>query len=288
MLSSIFLQLIRLLSLFPSGVHYRLADGFGVLIALIPNRTRRLIKQNIRLCFPQQSDEVQKKLIRDTITHSSYSTFELAAIWCWRAERVLARVNESSISAAFAQSGGGRIVIVPHLGCWEVVSLWLAAQGNLMSLYKPQRDPGIDNFILKARSRNGAQLVATNSSGLRQLSRGLKQGKTAMILPDQRPKKNKTSHLSAFFGIPAPTSPLIHNLCKRIDCDVFIATALRQQKPGGFDLVIEKLDQDILGSDLQSSLDYMNSSIEELIKTCPQQYQWGYARFPWSTYRTGR
>ena len=288
MLSSVFLKFIRLLSYFPAGVHYRLADGFGVLLAIIPNRTRRLIKQNIRLCFPQESNEAQKKLIRDTITHSSYSTFELACIWCWNVERVLDRINESKICEAFHNSSRGRIVIVPHLGCWEVVNLWLAAQGNLMSLYKPQRDPGIDAFILNARSRNGAQLLATNSTGLRQLSRGLKQGKTAMILPDQRPKKNKTSHLSAFFGLQAPTTPLIHNLCKRIECDVFIATALRQQKPGGFDLVIEQLDQNILRSDLQSSLDYMNGSIEALVKTCPQQYQWGYARFPWSTYRTGR
>jgi KDO2-lipid IV(A) lauroyltransferase len=287
-LSSVFLKLIRLLSYFPAGVHYRLADGFGVLLAIIPNRTRRLIKQNIRLCFPQDSDDIQKKLIRETITHSSYSIFELAAVWCRNVERVLDRVNESKICDAFHNSSRGRIVIVPHLGCWEVVNLWLAGQGTLMSLYKPQRNPVIDTFILNARSRNGAQLLATNITGLRQLSRGLKQGKTAMILPDQRPKENKTSHLSSFFGIPAPTTPLIHNLCKRIECDVFIATALRQQKPGGFDLVIEQLDQDILRSDLQSSLDYMNGSIEALVKTCPQQYQWGYARFPWSTYRTGR
>lgn len=234
------------------------------------------------------SDDAQKKLIRETITHSSYSTFELAAIWCWQVDRILRQVDDSKISDAFAKSSRGRIVIVPHLGCWEVVNLWLAEQGNLMSLYKPQREPDIDSFILGARSRNGAQLLATNTAGLRQLSRGLKQGKTAIILPDQRPKKNKTSHLSAFFGLQAPTTPLIHNLCKRIDCDIFIATALRQQKPGRFDLVIEQLDQNILRSDLQSSLDYMNGRIEELIKTRPQQYQWGYARFPWSTYRTGR
>ncbi|NNE64141.1 MAG: hypothetical protein HKN34_08660, partial [Gammaproteobacteria bacterium] len=82
--------------------------------------------------------------------------------------------------------------------------------------------------------------------------------------------------------------PLIHNLCKRIDCDTFIATALRQRISGEFDLVIEQLDQNILSSDLQSSLDYMNGQIEALIKTQPEQYQWGYARFPWSTYRTGR
>ena len=107
-----------------------------------------------------------------------------------------------------------------------------------------------------------------------------------MILPDQRPKKDKTRNLSNFFGYPAPTTPLIHNLCNRIDCDVFIATAFRDTEAGRFNINVKTLDQRKLAAEQQNSLDYMNAEIEALIRQHPEQYQWGYSRFKRSTYRS--
>jgi len=149
----------------------------------------------------------------------------------------------------------------------------------LISLYKPQTNPTVDQFVLNARSRNGAKLLPIDTSGLRQLSRGLKQGKTAMILPDQRPKKDKARIMANFFGHEAPTTPLIHNLCKRIDCDIFLATIFRESSDKAFQLNLYELDHEKLSADQQASLDYLNEQIEALIKQRPEQYQWGYSRF---------
>lgn len=243
------------------------------------------MRQNIQLCFPGLGESEQGNLIRATLRHSLYTTFELAAIWCWPVGKVLNRVNQENICETFRQSNKGRIVIVPHLGNWEVVNLWLAREGNYMALYKPQTNQSYDEFILNARSRNGAQMLAIDASGLRQLNRGLKQRKTAMILPDQRPRKRRAQSMSSFFGHEAPTSPLIYNLCNKMDCDVFIATAFRDRKSARFVIDIEALDRSKLASDQQSSLDYMNNTIENLIKKKPEQYQWGYSRFRRSVYR---
>ena len=265
---------------------YRIADFCSLLVRLIPNRTSKLIRQNIRLCF---ADEDSKQLYRSTTRQTCYSVLELAAVWCWPAEKILARITSANIAESFIQSNNqskkGRIVIAPHLGSWELLNLWLAEQGNLISLYKPQPNAGVDRFVLNARSRNGAHLISIDASGLRQLSRGLKQGKTAMILPDQRPKKSKARVMANFFGHEAPTTPMIHNLCNRIDCDIFLASIFRDRASASFELTLLELDRDKIAADQQSSLDYLNSEIETLIKQRPEQYQWGYSRFQRSTYR---
>lgn len=219
-----------------------------------------------------------------TIKHTCYSVLELAAVWCWPTDKILARITSTNVCDSFAKSKKGRIIIVPHLGSWELLNLWLASQSDILCLYKPQANPSVDQFILKARSRNGAKMLPIDSSGLRQLNRGLKQGKTAMILPDQRPKKDNARVMANFFGQQAPTTPLIHNLCKRIDCDVFLATVFRERSTVSFSINLEPLQNDRLASDQQLSLDYMNGEIEKLIRRSPEQYQWGYSRFRRSTY----
>jgi len=227
-----------------------------------------------------------RTLCRETLKHSCYFACELAAIWCWPIEKVLAMTVSTNVCKSFASSQKSRIVIVPHLGNWELLNLWLASQYEFMSLYKPQDNPSTDQFVFNARSRNGAVLLPVDAPGLKQLSKGLRQGRNAMILPDQRPKKGKARILSKFFGYPAPTTPLIHSLCKRLDCDVFLATAFRDVGSGQFDITVKALELNKLSQDQQTSLDYMNSEIEALTRQHPEQYQWGYSRFKRSTYRS--
>ncbi|MDX8398884.1 MAG: hypothetical protein R8K20_01390 [Gallionellaceae bacterium] len=261
---------------------YRIADFCSLLVRLIPNKTSKVIRQNIHLCFAEQGTE---QLYRSTIRQICYSALELAAVWCWPAEKILARIINKDICESFSQSRKARIVIAPHLGSWELLNLWLASQGDLISLYKPRSNTRVDQFVLKTRSRNGAHLVPINASGLRQLSLSLKQGKTAMILPDQRPKKKKVRVMAKFFGLDAPTTPMIHNLCSRIDCDIFLASIFRDRANASFELTLLELDHDRIAADQQSGLDYLNSEIEALIKQAPEQYQWSYRRFKPSAYR---
>ncbi len=277
---------LKLASVFPLAIQYRIADFVSLFVSAIPNRNTRLISQNIQICFVDYEDKSKKELYHKTIKHSCYSLFELAAVWCWPADKILARISGENICDSFTQSKKGRVVIAPHLGNWELLNLWLAGQSDLICLYKPRLNSSVDQFVLNARSRNGATMLPISASGLRQLSRGLRQGKTAMILPDQRPKKNKVRVMSSFFGQDAPTTPLIHNLCSRIDCDVFLATIFRERSSNSFSLNIEALDNSKLASDQQQSLDYMNREIENLIRRRPEQYQWGYARFLRSVYRS--
>lgn len=263
-----------------------LADACAFILGLFPNQLSRMTRANICLCFSEYSTAEKKQLVQSSLRHTCRSFVELAATWCWSAQDLLASCEESDICPTFWQSSRGKIIIAPHLGSWETLNIWLAAQGPSMSLYKARKkQPALNQFMINARSRNGASLVSTKTGGLRTLLKGLQQGNALMLLPDQRPSRNKAKTESRFFGFPAPTTTLVQALANRQQCDLFIAAAFRNVQGTGFSIRLQALDSEKLSGDLETSADYMNTQIEQWVRECPEQYQWAYRRFTTKTYK---
>ena len=258
---------------------YRLGDVMAVGLANTPNQVSRQARQNIALCFPEMAAGKRRQLYRETMRQTCYSVAELAAVWCWPTQRVEKKITSIDICDGFEQSARGRIILAPHLGSWETLAVWLGGHADAMFLYKRRKNRSVDAFVKQARARSGGVPVSTKKSGLRQALIGLKRGASLMILPDQKPSSNKARIASSYFGLPAPTTTLVQNLCSKLDCDVFIAVAYRSQPAGEFRLSIEQLEHARLAADDAASADYMNEQIEQRVRRQPEQYQWGYRRF---------
>ena len=277
-------HLLELLSRLPLGGLYRLGDLVGFVLRNTPNQVSRQARQNIELCFADRELAERQRLYRECMRHTCYAMTELAAVWCWPVERVLARITSADVCAEFETSNKSRIILAPHLGSWEMLAVWLGRHCDIIMMYKRRKNRGIDRFALEARARSGGSLVPTKKRGLRQLLVGLKKGKDLMILPDQKPGGRKAFIEATFFGFSAPTTTLVHSLCSKIDCDVFIADMCRSQPPGEFSLQIRPLEHARLAADDAGSAQYMNDAIEALVRRHLEQYQWGYRRFHKSVY----
>ena len=57
--------------------------------------------------------------------------------------------------------GQGTVAIVPHFGTWEVMNAWLSLHVAPVIMYKPGKDPGVDQFVRQARGRLKANMVST-------------------------------------------------------------------------------------------------------------------------------
>ena len=265
---------------------YRLAECIALVIRLIPNQVSKQTRDNIKLCFSDLTQAEQKQLYRDSIRHTCYSMTELASVWCWPADKILARVTSLDICPEFDQSTKSKIILAPHLGSWEMLVIWLGRACDAMILYKRRKNRTLDRFILDSRARTGGTPVPTKKRGLRKLLVGLKKGENLMILPDQKPAANKGRIKSHFFDASAPTTKLVQTLCAKVDCDVFMATISRSDPPGEFGLRIERLEHSRLAADETDSAQYMNDQIEQRCRLHLEQYQWGYRRFTSSAYET--
>ncbi len=265
---------------------YRLGDFLALLVGNIPNRVSRTARQNIALCFPELDVGAQRRLYRQAIRQTCYCAVELAAVWCWPIDKIQKLITQVEICDSFDQSTRGRIILLPHLGSWETLAVWLGQRSNVMYLYKQNKNKAIDAFVKQARARTGGIPVPTKKHGLRQLLVGLKRGGSVVILPDQRPRPNKVQIASTFFGLSAPTTTLVQNLCSKLDCDVFIAVVYRNAAAGEFRLCIEPLERTCLAGDKIESALYMNQQIEQRVLQAKEQYQWGYRRFSKQVYES--
>lgn len=277
---------LELLSHTSLRFQYRLGDVLAFLLSRTPNQLSKQVRENIHLCFGDQDRRELQRLYRETISQTCYTMTELAAVWCWPAERVLQQLTSISICEEFERSTRGRIILAPHLGSWETLAVWLGKHCNAMFLYKRRKNKALDDFVRAARARSGGTPVPTKKHGLRKLLIGLKQGGTLMILPDQKPSANKARIDAEFFGAGAPTTTLVQNLCNKVECDVFIANICRSSPPGEFSLSIRPLEYARLAADEAQSAQYMNDQIEALARPQLAQYQWGYRRFSNSAYKT--
>jgi KDO2-lipid IV(A) lauroyltransferase len=263
---------------------YRLGDLLSLVLRNTSNQVSRQARENIDLCFAELDRREQQRLYRESIRHTCYAMTELPAVWCWPVERVLERITATDICEEFFQSSRNRIILVPHLGSWETLGVWLGRHCDVIMLYKRRKNRQAESFIRQARARSGGNLAPTMKYGLRQLMIGMREGKSLVILPDQKPSGSKACIDSSFFGASARTTTLVHSLCRKFDCDVFIANVSRSEPAGEFSLQIRSLEHARLAAGSVSSAQYMNDQIETLVRQHPTQYQWGYRRFDSAAY----
>jgi len=265
---------------------YRLGRLTAFILAWTPNQVSRQARQNIDLCFPQLSKAERRQLYHESIRHTCYAGFELAALWCWPSARIESHITQIDVCDSFMQTTRGRIILLPHLGSWETIGIWLGERINVMYLYKRRKNKAVDAYVRAARSRTGGVPLPTKKAGLRQMLTGLRRGDSLVILPDQKPPINKARITSTFFGHRAPTTTLVQNLCSKLDCEVFIAVVYRIIPKGELGLRIEPLERERLAADEVDSAAYMNEQIEQRVRRYKEQYLWCYRRFSNQVYES--
>jgi KDO2-lipid IV(A) lauroyltransferase len=251
----------------------------GQYLARSDSASGRVTRENLRLCMPQLPASERELLARASLVETARAMLETGAVWLrdyrWVERRIVAVEGLELAQAALADARG-LIILAPHLGNWEVLGLYLSTLGPITSLYQPPDNPVLEQIVRHSREKVGATLVPTNRQGVTALLKTLKSGGFTAILPDQVPEPSGGA-FAPFFGVPALTMTLVHNLVQRTHSQVLMAYARRV--PGGFVIVFRHAAEGIGGDDEQRSLAQLNSSIEACVRAVPAQYQWEYKRF---------
>jgi KDO2-lipid IV(A) lauroyltransferase len=171
------------------------------------------------------------------------------------------------------KAGKGLIFLTPHLGCFEITSLYYGARQPMAVLYRPPRQRWLLPLILAGRQRGKIALAEANSHGVKQLLQALKRGEAIGILPDQAPFEGE-GEWAPFFGRPAYTMTLASKLAQKTNAQVFMAFGERLPHGQGYHIHIRRI---AAGGIATPAL--MNAEIERTIAQCPTQYLWSYDRY---------
>ena len=275
-----FRALLTICAVLPQRMVRFFALCIGWLAWRFNTKSRKITERNIAIACPELSISDQRHLARASFRQLFLSVADIGRSWLWPAERLLdcvsSVVGEEHLHASVADNRGV-IVLLPHLGNWELLGPYLAAQYPVTTLYKEPKNSALNNMILRSRQRNGNVLVPANKSGVRALLKALKSRELVVILPDQVPSK-EGGEFALFFGEPALTMTLVSKLIDRNSSKAVLAYALRQPD-NSYQIVIRPADEGIYSSDRSSALLALNKSIERCVLDCPEQYQWEYKRY---------
>ena len=268
------LFLLRVLALFPLCLLQSLGWVLGWLSFLASPSYRRRFLDHARLasCTPAQ--------IRAAVGHTGCMVGELPRLWLGR-PLPYRWDDDGCIERAYAQ-GRGIVFLTPHMGCFEVspqalVQDFSQAHGPMTILYRPARQAWLARVMASVRERPGLLAVPTTLAGVRQLIKALRQGQAVGLLPDQVPPEG-LGIWSPFFGRPAYTMTLAVRLVQQTGATVLLAWSERLPWGRGFVVHVREMTHP-LAADMAQAVAQINAEMEGLIRACPEQYLWGYARY---------
>ena len=269
--------LFDVLARLPLRLLHLLGAALGWLVYLGSGRYAARLRENLHHAGLAQSVAEQRRLLHANIREMGKGMLELPWVWCRPLEDVLGGVRECHgweyMEAARAR-GKGVIALTPHMGCFEIISLFISARMPITSMYRPPRWEFLDVLMRKGRERGQTKLAPTDLGGVRLLLKALKRDEVIGILPDQVPG-NGEGEWAPFFGRPAYTMTLIGKLAEASGAAVVMCRCERLPKGQGYALYFTPLE---FGG-TASIPAQLNAALEATIRQSPAQYLWSYNRY---------
>jgi Kdo2-lipid IVA lauroyltransferase/acyltransferase len=233
--------------------------------------------ENLSHEYRGRPDAEFRRVLRANVREMGKSLLELPFVWRRPLETVLARVQSchglEHLEAA-RQRGKGIIFLTPHLGCFEIVSLYLAARMPITIMYRPPKLAWLDGVMRGGRMRGQTALARTDVSGVRAMFKALKRGEAIGLLPDQVPG-NGEGEWADFFGRPAYTMTLVGRLAESSGATVLMSYGERLPRGAGY--VIHFTPMAFAAE--QPVAPQLNAVLESVIRERPEQYLWSYNRY---------
>lgn len=263
--------LLKLMALLPRPVAQALGHLIGNLNYWTQSRAAQVTAVNLALCG--QDPGLQKSSLQAT----GKTMMETPAVWLAATSRIdtwFGEIYGEAILRAAVDNERGVLILLPHLGNWELFNVFYRRYGNMTALYQPPGQPGLDEMMHAVRSRHGNEMVPTDRRGVMRLYRVLEEGGSVVILPDQVPASGR---YIPFCGVDALTDELAARLVKKTNA-IALMMAFVRRADGRFDVHISEVERDLYG-ETEPALASMNRMIESTIALAPEQYQWEYKRF---------
>jgi KDO2-lipid IV(A) lauroyltransferase len=271
--------LLKLFALLPYGLIARMGDGLGWLLYQIPSRRKRIVHINLKLCFPEWSDERREDVAQKHFRHAIRSYLERSVQWFGSAKKLEQLIQLDSAIDLTDPNLPPTLFLGFHFVGIEAGSIFLnySLKRQCGSLYQPMSNPELEEVAKAARARFGADM-ASRADSARIVLRWLRDKKPVMLGADMD-YGMRNSTFVPFFGVPTCTLTAVGRLAKVGQAQVvpFIGEVLPNYK--GYRLKVFKPWENYPTGDDEADARRMNAFLEEQIPLMPEQYYWVHKRF---------
>ena len=261
----------------PLRTLHTMGSLLGRLMYALDRQYAARLKHNLAHEYRGRPDAEFRRVLHANVREMGKSLCELPFVWRRPLQTVLGKVQSchglEHLEAAQAR-GHGIIFLTPHLGCFEIVSLYLAARMPITIMYRPPKLGWLDGVMRGGRTRGQTALARTDVSGVRAMLKALKRGQAIGLLPDQVPG-NGEGEWADFFGRPAYTMTLVGRLAESTGATVLMSYGERLPHGAGYVLHFTPM----AFAENQPVAPQLNAVLERVIRERPEQYLWSYNRY---------
>ncbi|MCX8500098.1 MAG: lysophospholipid acyltransferase family protein [Alphaproteobacteria bacterium] len=248
----------------------------------------RIARENLRLAFPDRSDEAIETIISKIWDNLGRTMFELPHLRRVILERVTVIGGEAILPIISA--GQNLIFVGGHLGNWEIHGPILSHQfGRVNLAYRALNNPILDWVLGRRRGGLVWRMIPKGASGMRKMITHLSEGESLGILFDQ---KLNNGIAVPFMGRMAMTTPAPALFAQRYGAPLVVTTVRRL--PGvRFEIsfkppITVAKPQDRVAAEKQQLeiMAQLNDELGNWILDNPEQWLWLHRRWGKNTVAT--
>ena len=278
------LLLLYLLSLLLPW-RWQLSVGAGVghlLMWLIPSR-RRAIAANLKLCYPDISDQQRDEIQRCNTEGTGIALFEMMRSFRGRSRGLFTFVGSSvETLQALLDSDRGVMLIFFHQMHLELYSFVFEELGLRQNRWPGeyliggfQRSPSNPLFNwLVWRCRRLYPMITHDN--LNQMVRLLRAGRTIMYAYDRHISSDRGKFME-FMGQQVWITTLPIELLRITKAHLVVLTSVRQGLR--YEICLEHIPDEQIPADNNEAMHGFNRRLEHMIACAPEQYLWAHRRF---------
>lgn len=270
--------ILWLIHFLPFRVIVAIGNGLGSLLYLLAADRRRIGNINLKLCFPDMSDEARVRLVRDHFKMFSRGLIERSILWWSSAERISSLIRVEGVEHFEAVKDKPAILLVPHFVGMDAGGQWIAQHTDTVCMYSNQRSRYLTELLLKKRARFRNQRLYSRQQGLRSILKGMREGKPFIYPPDQD-QGVKDGAFIPFFGVPAATMTSVPRIAQMTGAKVVPSITRVLAGGEGYVLTFYPAWENYPSGDDIADARRMNEFIEQRILEMPEQYFWLHKRF---------
>ena len=280
------------LGLLPAPAAYATGRTMGKLAYALAGDLRRTANINLRLAFPEKSEEEREELLRacfDSLGRvlglfSQFSTRSLEEL-----RGLIDTQGLENLETAKRVHGNRLILFTAHLGAWELTSFGLALFGHRFDFLVRRLDnPKIEELVDRVRIRFGNQTI-DKLSAARSMLKLLRSGERPLgLLLDLNTLDDEAIFVD-FFGVPAATTFIVAKLALRTNAPLVPVFAPWSEEKKKYVLIVEPpILPEPTGDeedDVRRLTRRLSLHIEDAIRKYPGQWLWIHKR--WKTRPAG-
>ncbi|HTN93823.1 MAG TPA: lipid A biosynthesis acyltransferase [Gallionella sp.] len=270
--------LLWLMHFLPFRVLVWIGTSLGSVLYLLAAERRRVGAINLKLCFPELSDEARAELLREHFRMFSRGLIERCILWWSSAEYISSLIRVEGAEHFEALKGKPAILLTPHFVGMDVGGQWIAQHIDTVCMYANQKNRYLTELLLKKRARFRNQHLYSRQQGLRPILKGMRAGMPFIYPPDQD-QGIKDGAFIPFFGVPAATMTSVPRIAQMTGAKV--VPSITRLLPGsdGYVLTFYPAWENYPSGDDIADSRRMNEFIEQRVREMPEQYFWLHKRF---------